>query len=320
MIKDIFLCHHHKDKERLARPFYQALQEDDLDVWFDEAEIQLGDSIISKIQEGLSSSKFLVVLITDNFLNAARGLRFEELNAAIARQARSSQTLVMPILHDVDHSELERRLPLLADRQYELAQDPAPWNTISKKIAIRVLQKTRPLMLDRSSLDHEIGSMETRIDNARETLCISGNDNKFAAESLSAYINLALERGVKIKLLFVDPDSAAADMLPQIDPRFPTAQSFRDSVKSVMGALNTMRQNKNLEIRFLPILPAMGFFITDPETSWSTVKVEIYTAKPWGEGKLNTRPHIILNENMGDWKKYFLDQWTNYWNLARMVK
>jgi hypothetical protein len=62
---DVFLSHSNKDKPTV-RPLAERLRKDGLKVWFDEWEIKPGDSIPSKIEEGLERSRVLVLCMSAN--------------------------------------------------------------------------------------------------------------------------------------------------------------------------------------------------------------------------------------------------------------
>ena len=57
---DVFLSHSSRDKD-VIRELAERLQRDGLRVWFDQWEIQPGDSIPSKIEEGLEHSRVHVL-------------------------------------------------------------------------------------------------------------------------------------------------------------------------------------------------------------------------------------------------------------------
>lgn len=42
---DVFICHAWEDKEEIARPLAEALQQAGLRVWYDEFTLELGDSL-----------------------------------------------------------------------------------------------------------------------------------------------------------------------------------------------------------------------------------------------------------------------------------
>lgn len=62
---DVFLSHSSKDKE-IVRKIAERLQKDGLKVWFDEWLLKPGDSIPSKIEDGLEHSRVLVFCMSAN--------------------------------------------------------------------------------------------------------------------------------------------------------------------------------------------------------------------------------------------------------------
>ncbi len=62
---DVFLSHSSKDKA-VVRTLAERLRNDGLRVWFDEWEIKVGASIPEKIDEGLESSRVLVLFMSHN--------------------------------------------------------------------------------------------------------------------------------------------------------------------------------------------------------------------------------------------------------------
>ena len=62
---DVFLSHSSKDKA-VVRAVAERLREDGLRVWLDDWELQPGDSIPAKIEEGLEHSRVLVLCMSAN--------------------------------------------------------------------------------------------------------------------------------------------------------------------------------------------------------------------------------------------------------------
>lgn len=91
----VFLCHSHEDKP-LARKLAIALAGAGLRVWLDEAEIRVGESLIGKIEAGITDATHLVALIS----RAAVASRWcqEELRMALTRQIGGKKITVLPIL------------------------------------------------------------------------------------------------------------------------------------------------------------------------------------------------------------------------------
>ncbi|MFN0105890.1 MAG: toll/interleukin-1 receptor domain-containing protein [Bryobacteraceae bacterium] len=62
---DVFLSHSTGDKS-VVRAVAERLRQDGLKVWFDEWELKPGDSIPARIEEGLESSRVLVLCMSAN--------------------------------------------------------------------------------------------------------------------------------------------------------------------------------------------------------------------------------------------------------------
>lgn len=88
------------------------LQQDGVDVWIDHLEIKIGDSIHDKINEGLSKSDFLMVVLSRESVKS-RWVR-EELNSASGLEKLSDRgVFILPIL--IERCDVP---PLLIDRRY----------------------------------------------------------------------------------------------------------------------------------------------------------------------------------------------------------
>lgn len=111
--RDVFIGHAHYDKAGYARPLADALGWRGVSCWVDEAQIGPGDSIIEAVGEGLESSRYVVVLITERFL--ARNWTQKELNSALSREIRTGVPVVIPVIA-IPHDDFAHRYPLLADK------------------------------------------------------------------------------------------------------------------------------------------------------------------------------------------------------------
>jgi len=111
---DVFISHASEDKEVFVRPLYEALRRRRISAWFDQATLELGDSLRRKIDDGLTSCRFGVVILSPNFL--AKEWPQRELDALVARETASGEKAILPVLHNLTIPELAKRSPLLADR------------------------------------------------------------------------------------------------------------------------------------------------------------------------------------------------------------
>jgi len=63
---DAFLSHSSKDKP-IVRKFAEKLTNDGFKVWFDEINIEIGDSIPLKLEEGIERSRVLLIFMSKDF-------------------------------------------------------------------------------------------------------------------------------------------------------------------------------------------------------------------------------------------------------------
>ena len=72
---DVFISHASEDKEAVVRPLANALRQKGVRVWYDEFELKIGDSLRRKIDQGLSKSRFGIVVISRSFSSAVPVIR-----------------------------------------------------------------------------------------------------------------------------------------------------------------------------------------------------------------------------------------------------
>ena len=113
MAHDAFICHASEDKNAVARPLADALRANNVDVWYDEFSLSIGDSLREAIDRGLESSRFAIVIISPNFF--AKPWANRELNGIVARETTSGERLLLPIWHNVDVRDVLKFSPPLAD-------------------------------------------------------------------------------------------------------------------------------------------------------------------------------------------------------------
>lgn len=107
---DVFLSHTGDDKD-VARELYAELTARNLDVWFDEAELDLGKPTARQIDRGIARSKIGVVLVTEAFVKGRYWTEME-FSAFV-----SSRKRLIPVLDGVGRTDLSAYSPLLADLQ-----------------------------------------------------------------------------------------------------------------------------------------------------------------------------------------------------------
>lgn len=110
---DVFISHASEDKEAVVRPLAIALINKGVKVWYDEFELKIGDSLRRKIDQGLSKSRFGIVVISRSFIK--KGWTNYELDGLITKSISGQQTL-LPIWHDITKQEVIDYSPSLADK------------------------------------------------------------------------------------------------------------------------------------------------------------------------------------------------------------
>jgi hypothetical protein len=111
---DVFISHASEDKDAIARPLYQELNAQGVRVWFDEAVLELGDSLRRKIDEGLTKCRYGVVILSPHFFR--KQWPQKELDGLVARETASGEKAVLPVWHEIDHDGVLVYSPTLADR------------------------------------------------------------------------------------------------------------------------------------------------------------------------------------------------------------
>ncbi|HYK03200.1 MAG TPA: toll/interleukin-1 receptor domain-containing protein [Thermoanaerobaculia bacterium] len=105
-----FVCHASDDKET-ARELATLMRSMGADVWLDEWEIRVGDSIVEKIGEALGKVTHLIVLLSKH--SVTRPWVKKEFSAALMRQLSDNSVRVLPVR--LDDCEIP---PILADIRY----------------------------------------------------------------------------------------------------------------------------------------------------------------------------------------------------------
>jgi hypothetical protein len=108
----IFISHAYEDKA-FATPLAIRLKELGHDVWYDEFILTVGDSLREKIDEGLSSSDFGVVILSKNFFE--KDWTQVELDGLMMLQSRHRK-VILPIWLGVGKEEVKKYSVMLAAR------------------------------------------------------------------------------------------------------------------------------------------------------------------------------------------------------------
>lgn len=109
---DVFISHASEDKEDFVRLFASNLKSKGLRVWYDEFELRIGDSLRRSIDNGLSSSRYGIVVLSVAFFNKEWPQR--ELDGLFAREV-NGEKVILPIWHKISKDEVMKYSPMIAD-------------------------------------------------------------------------------------------------------------------------------------------------------------------------------------------------------------
>jgi hypothetical protein len=110
---DAFISHATEDKEGIVRPLAQALHAQGLRVWYDEFELQVGDSLRRKIDHGIARSRFGIVVLSRSFFE--KSWSQYELDGLVSMSMSGNQ-VILPLWHEISKDDVIRQSPTLADK------------------------------------------------------------------------------------------------------------------------------------------------------------------------------------------------------------
>lgn len=110
---DAFISHATEDKDDLVRPLARMLKEYGFRIWYDEFELEIGDSLRESIDQGLVNSRYGIVIISEKFLD--KNWTKYELNSLVAKEIEGEK-VILPIWHNVTKEQILKYSPMLADK------------------------------------------------------------------------------------------------------------------------------------------------------------------------------------------------------------
>ncbi|MNE08724.1 TIR domain protein [compost metagenome] len=133
---DAFISHASEDKDDFVRPLAGILKEYGFRIWYDEFELEIGDSLRESIDKGLVTSRYGIVVLSPKFLD--KNWTKYELNSLVAREIEGKK-VILPIWHNVTKKQVMQYSPMLADK-LALSSENMAINEIAKKVC-RALAK-----------------------------------------------------------------------------------------------------------------------------------------------------------------------------------
>jgi hypothetical protein len=92
---DIFVSHSSKDKKAAAQ-LASDLNFCGIDVWLDQWELQIGQSLADELARAMNESRYIAILITANYNKSV--WTKAEYKKALSREQKEERTVMLPIL------------------------------------------------------------------------------------------------------------------------------------------------------------------------------------------------------------------------------
>lgn len=111
---DVFVSHASEDKEEFVKPLVEALELSGYKVWYDEFTLKVGDSLRRSIDNGLSNSRYGIVVFSKAFFD--KKWTQYELDGLVNREMNGHK-VILPIWHLVTKNQVQNYSPSLADKK-----------------------------------------------------------------------------------------------------------------------------------------------------------------------------------------------------------
>lgn len=112
---DVFISHANKDKLDYVEDLYQTISKLGISVFYDKETFEWGDKWKQKIYDGVDTSEFAIIVISDNYFG--REWTENELQSFLNRQNSSGEKIILPLLHGISVPELQQHYPELGEIQ-----------------------------------------------------------------------------------------------------------------------------------------------------------------------------------------------------------
>lgn len=142
---DVFISYSSEDRSAFVQPLVQMLAEFGVQTWWDQFELEVGDSLSRSIDRGLSASRFGVLVISSSFL-AKRWPEYE-LRGLVARELAGGK-VILPIWYGVTVDQVLEYSPSLADKKALTVVDEVSETTVIR-ICVALIEIVRPDLLTR---------------------------------------------------------------------------------------------------------------------------------------------------------------------------
>lgn len=133
---DIFISHASEDKNSFVAPLANALSAFGVNVWYDEFELKLGDSLSRSIDAGLARSNYGLVVLSPAFMS--KKWPDYELRGLTSREIAGGK-VILPVWQNVSFDQVVAFSPTLADKLAIKSDSLTP-----VEAAVKIIETIRP--------------------------------------------------------------------------------------------------------------------------------------------------------------------------------
>ncbi len=108
--RDVFISHASEDKD-FVRPLAEELIRIGFSIWYDEYELTVGDKLLERIDDGLTKSRYGIVVLSKHFFK--KEWTNKELGGLTAKEA-NGQKVILPLWHNITKEDVVKSSPILA--------------------------------------------------------------------------------------------------------------------------------------------------------------------------------------------------------------
>ena len=199
----LFISHASDDKKDFVEPLVAALEIAGFAVWYDKYELNIGDSLRQKIDQGLKDCDFGVVVFSSHFF--AKKWPQTELDGLLALE-EINQKLILPIWKDVGEKEVKKFSPTLAGRLGAPSTGGVDEVVIAIRRSVEAAQRDAELRGPKSHRDRLTTLEENTLEHRRAQALIQSHDGvriaHEAAEALMVSIMPEVEALASSRSLF----------------------------------------------------------------------------------------------------------------------
>ena len=113
---DVFISHAWEDKQDFVDELVKEMENIGIRVWYDTKKLQWGDSMRSKIDEGLRKSKFGIAILSPNYISEGKYWTKEELNGLFQLESVNGKK-ILPIWHNLTKAQIMNFSPMIANKK-----------------------------------------------------------------------------------------------------------------------------------------------------------------------------------------------------------